>query len=141
MLFRSKIVRLQSGDDIIANYTEDENSGLVHLEKPMAIFFKRLPTGRAVMMMSPWLPLELVENNYADLYSQDILTIIEPKKSLVEYYQNAMDDVQQLIEEAKDENGEDTLFEESDDADDEEEEIVERLTGIVKELKIGRAHV
>ena len=85
--------------------------------------------------MSPWLPLELVENNYADLYSQDILTIIEPKKSLVEYYQNAMDDVQQLIEEAKDENGEDTLFEESDDADDEEEEIVERLTGIVKELK------
>jgi hypothetical protein len=81
-----KIVRLQSGEDIIANYFSDEEKGTVLLDNPMHIIFKRLPTGKSVMMMMPWLPIELIEDNNALIYDSDILTIIDPKKELVYYY-------------------------------------------------------
>jgi hypothetical protein len=81
-----KIVRLQSGEDIIANYFSDEEKGTVLLDNPMHIIFKRLPTGKSVMMMMPWLPIELIEDNNALIYDSDILTIIDPKKELVSYY-------------------------------------------------------
>ena len=116
-----KIVRLQSGDDIIANYTEDEESGLVRLERPMALFFKRLTSGKSMMMMSPWLPLELIKDNSADLYSQDILTVIEPRQSLVEYYTTAMNEAQQLIEDASE--ALDDCIRNEDEFDDEDEDL------------------
>ena len=131
-----KIVRLQSGDDIIANYIEDEESGLVHLERPMSLFFKRLPTGKSVMMMCPWLPLELITKNCADLYNQDILTVIEPKQSLIEYYTNAMDEAQQLLDESLEEIDESIRNDDSgeDDYDDEELGVAE-VTEMIQELK------
>jgi hypothetical protein len=129
-----KIVRLQSGDDIIANYTEDEESGLVRLERPMALFFKRLTSGKSMMMMSPWLPLELIKENSADLYSQDILTVIEPRQSLVEYYTTAMDEAQQLIEDASE--ALDDCIRNEDEFDDEDEDLgPAELTEMIQELK------
>jgi hypothetical protein len=129
-----KIVRLQSGDDIIANYTEDEESGLVRLERPMALFFKRLTSGKSMMMMSPWLPLELIKDNSADLYSQDILTVIEPRQSLVEYYTTAMDEAQQLIEDASDDL--DDCIRNEDEFDTEDEDLgPAELTEMIQELK------
>ena len=129
-----KIVRLQSGDDIIANYTEDEESGLVRLERPMALFFKRLTSGKSMMMMSPWLPLELIKDNSADLYSQDILTVIEPRQSLVEYYTTAMNEAQQLIEDASDDLDDCIRNEDEFDAEDEDLGPAE-LTEMIQELK------
>jgi hypothetical protein len=129
-----KIVRLQSGDDIIANYTEDEESGLVRLERPMALFFKRLTSGKSMMMMSPWLPLELIKENSADLYSQDILTVIEPRQSLVEYYTTAMNEAQQLIEDASE--ALDDCIRNEDEFDDEDEDLgPAELTEMIQELK------
>ena len=129
-----KIVRLQSGDDIIANYTEDEESGLVRLERPMALFFKRLTSGKSMMMMSPWLPLELIKDNSADLYSQDILTVIEPRQSLIEYYTTAMDEAQQLIEDASE--ALDDCIRNEDEFDDEDEDLgPAELTEMIQELK------
>jgi hypothetical protein len=129
-----KIVRLQSGDDIIANYTEDEESGLVRLERPMALFFKRLTSGKSMMMMSPWLPLELIKDNSADLYSQDILTVIEPRQSLVEYYTTAMNEAQQLIEDASE--ALDDCIRNEDEFDDEDEDLgPAELTEMIQELK------
>ena len=40
------------------------------------------------MMMLPWLPIELIKDNMATIYSSDILTMIDPKDALVEYYGN-----------------------------------------------------
>ena len=132
-----KIVRLQSGDDIIANYTEDEESGLVRLERPMALFFKRLTSGKSMMMMSPWLPLELIKENSADLYSQDILTVIEPRQSLIEYYTTAMDEAQQLIEDASE--ALDDCIRNEDEFDDEDEDLgPAELTEMIHELKSTR---
>ena len=81
-----KIVRLQSGEDIIAQYKEDNGSGEVFLGSPMTVFYKRLPSGKALMMMSPWLPIELIENNHAYIFVSDILTVFQPKQVLIDYY-------------------------------------------------------
>jgi hypothetical protein len=93
-----KLLRLQSGEDIIADIIEDEQHDAVLVSNPMTVIFKRLPTGRAVMMMAPWLPIELIEVNAATLYTADILTIIEPKASLIEYYQNACSEAKELMD-------------------------------------------
>ena len=82
-----KIVRLQSGEDILAGYVDDQESDLVMLDNPMHLIFKRTTQG-TVMMLLPWLPIELIKSNIATIYTTDILTTIEPKETLVEYYEN-----------------------------------------------------
>ena len=54
-----------------------------------------MPTGRAVMMMSPWLPLELVEDNIACIYAQDILSVFQPKQSIIDYYNTTVMEVEE----------------------------------------------
>jgi hypothetical protein len=97
-----KIVRLQSGEDIIADYTVDENDSSVILNNPMSLVFKRLPSGKAIMMMSPWIPLELVENTTARIFSLDVLTVFEPKPHLIEYYNNTVVEVEQDLYDSED---------------------------------------
>ena len=82
-----KIVRLQSGEDIIAGLIQDDESEMIMLDNPMHLIFKRTSQG-TVMMMLPWLPIELIKDNMATIYSSDILTMIDPKDALVEYYGN-----------------------------------------------------
>ena len=82
-----KIVRLQSGEDIIASIIEDDESEMVMLNNPMHLIFKRTSQG-TVMMMLPWLPIELIKDNTATIYSSNVLTIVDPKDALVEYYGN-----------------------------------------------------
>ena len=128
-----KIVRLQSGEDIIANYFSDEEKGTVLLDNPMHIIFKRLPTGKSVMMMMPWLPIELIEDNNALIYDSDILTIIDPKKELVSYYNTV---VYKSLELMDDEIFSSSLLDSEEDDDEEydmeensltEEELLEIL--------------
>jgi hypothetical protein len=73
-----RIVRLQSGEDIIAGYSGNTNTNVVVLDNPMHLIFKRTSQG-TVMMMLPWLPIELIKDNIATVLSGDILTIVEPK--------------------------------------------------------------
>ena len=92
-----KIVRLQSGEDIIADYTVDENDSSVILNNPMSLMFKILPSGKAVMLMSPWIPLELVENTSTRLFSLDILAVFEPKPNIIEYYNTTVVEVEEEL--------------------------------------------
>ena len=78
-----KIVRLQSGEDIIAGLIQDDESEMIMLDNPMHLIFKRTSQG-TVMMMLPWLPIELIKDNIATIYSSDVLTIVDPKDALVE---------------------------------------------------------
>ena len=93
-----KLLRLQSGEDIIADIIEDEQHDAVLVSNPMTVIFKRLPTGRAVLMMAPWLPIELIEVNAATLYTSDILTMVDPKAAMIEYYQNACSEAKSLMD-------------------------------------------
>lgn len=144
-----KIVRLQSGEDIIASYKDEkEEENMVLLDNPMVLIFKRMPTGKAIMMMAPWLPIELVEQNEAWLHTADILTIIEPKASLVDYYQNAITEASEELQE-QDEMIESALQNMQNDIDDydgedlteEEEELaMQELEDLRRDVKKRLLH-
>jgi hypothetical protein len=132
-----KIIRLQSGEDVMADCIEDTEQGTVLLENPMHIIFKRIPTGQTVMMMMPWLPIELIKENSAIIYDSDILTIIDPKEDLINYYGQIVISAQERMENSENIFGED---------DDEEEEGVEEdidpeeLFELLKEKKKNKLH-
>jgi len=134
-----KILRLQSGEDIIANYSIDEESGVVEVNRPMTLFFKRLPTGKSVMIMGPWLPVELIQNNTASLYTQDILTVISPKESLINYYNDVANETEETLKEQGDEIdttlSQGDLDEEDTEEDDDDDWDMEEILKVVKERK------
>ena len=132
-----KIVRLQSGEDVMADYHADEENGTVLLDNPMHIIFKRISSGQTVMMMMPWLPIELIKENNAIIYDSDILTIIEPKDDLINYYGQIVMSAQEKME------NETNIFGEEDE--DDEEEIQEEFDAedyfeMMKEKKKNKLH-
>lgn len=134
-----KIVRLQSGEDIMATCLEDEEHGTILLDNPMHIIFKRLPTsGQTVMMMMPWLPIEVIKENTAIIYDSDVLTIIEPREDLIDYYGGAVVEAQLRMEKKT------PLLDMEDDDDEEEydeDEIdAEQLFELMKDKDKGSIH-
>jgi hypothetical protein len=138
-----KIIRLQSGEDVIADYSQMEGDSSVLLTNPMTLMFKRMPTGRAVMLMSPWLPLELVEKNEAWLYESDILTIIQPKLQIIDYYCNTVKEVQEdMLQDEMHGEGLTDISDQYDDEMSEEEEIqaMEELDELRQDVKKRLLH-
>jgi hypothetical protein len=132
-----RIVRLQSGEDIIADCIPSLDEETVELKRPMHIIFKRIQTGRSIMMMMPWLPVELIKENTAHIYGADILTYIEPKDDLIEYYNNAVND--EDLETASTSSIRPQLFDEDDEPTDEELDE-EELQELMQERKNNRVH-
>jgi len=132
-----RIVRLQSGEDIIADCIPNLDEETVELKRPMHIIFKRIQTGRSIMMMMPWLPVELIKENTAHIYGADILTYIEPKDDLIEYYNNAVND--EDLETASTSSIRPQLFDEYEDPTDEELEE-EELQELIEERKNNKIH-
>lgn len=124
-----KIVRLQSGEDIIANLVHDNESKMVMLDNPMHLIFKRTSQG-TVMMMLPWLPIELIKNNTATIYSSNILTVIDPKDTLIEYYGNMINhkQIEQMRDDTMVNNLKEAMYDSEEEEDFEEEENEETLT-------------
>ena len=139
-----KIVRLQSGEDIIAGLIQDDESEMIMLDNPMHLIFKRTSQG-TVMMMLPWLPIELIKDNIATIYSSDVLTIVDPKDALVEYYGNMINTEQ--LKQMRDNTMVDNLKEIMNDDDDEDEEddneeslTKEEAMEIIHRKKSNRLH-
>jgi hypothetical protein len=130
-----KIVRLQSGEDIMADVIQDEENDTLLLDNPMHIIFKRIPSGQTIMMMMPWLPIEIIKENNAIVYATDILTIIEPKDDLIEYYGNIVFEAHEKMMETRDFNSY-----EDDEEDGEEELSSEEIMELIKEKKKNYLH-
>ena len=134
-----KIVRLQSGEDIIADCTAIEDSDTVLLNRPMHIVFKRVSTGKSVMMMMPWLPIELIKENSAIIYETDILTVIDPKDDLIEYYSNAVCD--EDVKHATESSIRPQLFDEYNDDEPTDAQLdEEELLELLKERRNSNVH-
>ena len=119
---------MQSGEDIVASYTHDIETNQATLKGPMRLVFRRLETGKTMMVMMPWLPVEVMIENIATVSQKDILTVIEPKAEFIEYYDNTISEIELYTESA---NMEDLLeedYEEPGDdyyTDDEIDQIME----------------
>ena len=132
-----KIVRLQSGEDIIASLTHDDESEMIMLDNPMHLVFKRTSQG-TIMMMLPWLPIELIKDNIATIYSSDVLTIVDPKDALVEYYGNMINTEQ--LKQMRDNTMVDNLKEIMNDDDDDEDEEDDNEESLTKEEAMEIIH-
>lgn len=139
-----KIVRLQSGEDIIAGLIQDSESKMIMLDNPMHLIFKRTSQG-TMMVMLPWLPIELIKDNTATIYTSDVLTIFEPKDALVEYYGNMIntEQLKQMRDNTMVENLKEALSnsEDEDDEEDNEETLTkEEAMEIIHRRKSNRLH-
>jgi len=134
-----KIIRMQTGEDIMASMIEEEEQNeTVVLNNPMRLVFRRLPTGQTVLMMMPWLPVELIKEDSATIYTTDIITIVEPKESMKEYYENLVD---KTIEEML--NSEELLEQRLSNMEKEEQEeqkIAEEIINEIREMRNKQLH-
>lgn len=127
-----KIIRLQTGEDIVANIIEEDQDS-VTVDAPMKLIFRRLPNGQSVMMMLHWLPVELIKEDSAIIYLEDIITVMDPKNSMIEYYENLVNkalldalESDDLLEKSLADQEEDEM----EDMNDFTEELTERLEEI-----------
>lgn len=134
-----KIIRMQTGEDIMASMIEEqEQNETVVLNNPMRLVFRRLPTGQTVLMMMPWLPVELIKEDSAIIYTTDIITVIEPKESMKEYYENLVD---KTIEEMM--NSEELLEQRlasMEKEEQEEQKIAEEIINEIREMRNKQLH-
>jgi len=130
-----KILRLNTGEDIVGFCLMDDEHGCVSIENPMKVHIKRAtpPLGQTALYMMPWLPLEIIEDNLATINYDDIITIVDPKKSFVKYYNNAVEEyeIQRKIQENE--------VEENEENDVDEETLQEMLESL-RESKKNRLH-
>jgi len=85
------LFRLATGDDIISAFVEDIESNSVILQHPMKLVFRRIPTGATILAMMPWLPSELIKVDAAVIDLAEIVTILELKDDMVDYYLNIVE--------------------------------------------------
>ena len=132
---------MQSGEDIMASMFEQEDSEQIQLNDPMRLVFRRMPTGQTVMMMMPWLPVELIKENSALVYTSDIVTVIEPKEAMIRYYDrlvertvNEMADSDKLLEDLLDDQ------DKEDEEEEQQETIMQELIQHMQEVKNKKLH-
>jgi hypothetical protein len=126
-----KIVRLQTGEDIISSIVEDNDTDMILLTNPMRMILKRVPSekgSQSVFMMMPWLPIEVIKEDSAIIYNSDVITMFDPKDSLIEYYQNMVNESVLTMLHGED----DTDFEE------EEYELTEEELEEIERYKEGK---
>lgn len=134
-----KLIRMQSGEDIMASMLEEENSDQIQVNDPMRIVFRRLPTGQTVMMMMPWLPVELIKENSAMIYYSDIITVVEPKESMIRYYDRL---VERTVSEMADSDKmiEGLLEEQDQEEEDVQHQMIEEVIQSINEAKNKKLH-
>jgi hypothetical protein len=90
------------------------------------------------MMMMPWLPVELIKENSAMIYYSDIVTVVEPKESMIRYYDKL---VERTIEEMVDSDKMiDNLLEEQEQEEDVQHQIIEEVIQSIHEAKNKKLH-
>jgi len=135
--YATKFIRLITGEDLIANCFINEKTQCVDIENPMKVVITRsTSSGKTILVMMPWLPLEIVSDEFATLKLEDVLTIVEPKESFLEYYKNTIEEYSLLNEEDEGDLSLDKMMDDELDMfdDDEIKEALNTLKGNKKNL-------
>jgi hypothetical protein len=84
---KTKIIRLQSGEDLIGTVTLIEDQVLI--SEPM-VFQVDNRGGQSRVMMTFFLPEKLIEENEITISKDDVLFMVNPNEMFLEKYQEAM---------------------------------------------------
>jgi SAM-dependent MidA family methyltransferase len=90
-----KIVRLKNGEDIIGNLT-DNIDGHFEISEPMSVSLVQ-KGHESGLVMSHWLPVQLIKKNEIKISSCDVLTMFEPNDEFAEYYTNTVEKIKNLL--------------------------------------------
>jgi hypothetical protein len=94
--YKTQIVKLQNGTDLIANVSVNGLDSYI-LEEPME--FGLDGNGRQVgLVMKHFLPVQLLKTNSIEIHSKDILSVLEPEDEFSEYYINTVSKIKKLLE-------------------------------------------
>lgn len=94
-----KMVRLQNGEDIIGTISSN-TSGVYNVSHPMVVEITSR-NGMPILGMTHWLPVQLVKTNEVILTDKDILCMIEPSEDFIEYYNNTVEKISELLKAKK----------------------------------------
>lgn len=93
-----KLIRLKSGEDIIAYIEQVDKLNFV-VREPMSVFTKNdTRTGKQIVLMDHWLPVTLIRHNEAFITEGEIITMLEPSSEFTEYYENSVNTIKQVLE-------------------------------------------
>jgi SAM-dependent MidA family methyltransferase len=90
-----KIVRLKNGEDIIGNLS-DNIDGDYEISEPMSVSLVQ-KGHESGLVMSHWLPVQLIKKNEIKINSRDVLTMFEPNDEFAEYYTNTVEKIKNLL--------------------------------------------
>jgi hypothetical protein len=94
-----KIIRMRTGEDVIGEITPIDEEGSFSIIDPMQIDMQLDPTSRKqILILSHWLPVQLIKDNAAELHTTDIITAMVPKEEFSEYYQTQIAMIKQEME-------------------------------------------
>jgi hypothetical protein len=92
-----KLIRLKSGEDIIAYIEQVDKLNFV-IREPMVVLTKQdNRTNKHIIMMDHWLPVPLIRHNEAFITESEIVTMLEPTSDFSEYYENAVTNMKQIL--------------------------------------------
>ena len=92
-----KLIRLKSGEDIIAYIEQVDKLNFV-VREPMVVLTKQdNRTNKHIIMMDHWLPVPLIQHNEAFITESEIVTMLEPTSDFSEYYENAVTNMKQIL--------------------------------------------
>lgn len=81
-----RVLRLKTGEDVIG-YVSDIDDNRIHIRNPMLIdIMTDYKTAKQSFVIQSWLPHQLIKSNETSLWSIDILTILEPTETFIDYY-------------------------------------------------------
>jgi len=81
----TRIFRLKNGDDVISTYVENTENGTITFINPM-LLGKVKSQGTYSHYLIPWLPIDVIENDIAVLYVEDILVVMIPTEEMINKY-------------------------------------------------------
>lgn len=89
-----KIVRLKNGEDIIGML--NDINGEYEITEPMSVSVVQ-KGHQSGLVMSHWLPVQLIKKNEIKISSHDVLTVFEPNDEFAEYYTNTVEKIKHLL--------------------------------------------
>lgn len=89
------MARLKTGEDVIGDFIQLVNDQYEILE-PMMVDIEH-GSKQSGLMMSHWLPVQLIQDNKIKIHESEILGWMQPSEEFTEYYINSVLKIKELM--------------------------------------------
>jgi hypothetical protein len=94
-MFNTQIIKLQNGEELIANVDLSIAGTSYILEEPMKFWIDYRNNNSLVIQH--YLPVQLIKENKISIDVKNILTMMSPTKDFVEYYYHTIEKIKRLM--------------------------------------------